>query len=229
MPLLQSNVAASVHNIGVSLDLTTNDRCLNVMPLFHIHGLIAAVTGSLAAGGSVWCAPGFDALKFFNWMKTATPTWYTAVPTMHQTILARAGRNADTIENVPLRLIRSSSASLPPQVMTALQATFGALVVEGYGMTEATHQMASNPLPPAARKPGSVGVPAGPEVRIGHEIENRLIDNSATGEICISGPNVTPGYEGNPEANEKNFLNSGTSAGSAPAIRDRSMKMAICA
>jgi acyl-CoA synthetase (AMP-forming)/AMP-acid ligase II len=204
VPLLQRNVAASARHIGESLALTPADRCLNVMPLFHIHGLIAAVSSSLAAGGSVWCAPGFDAMKFFGWMEDARPNWYTAVPTMHQTILARAGRNADTIAKVPLRFLRSSSASLPGPVMTALAETFGAPVIEGYGMTEAAHQMASNPLPPRAQKPGSVGIAAGPLVRIAHEVENQLVDG--VGEIVISGPNVTPGYEGNPEANAKNFF-----------------------
>ena len=204
VPLLQSNVAASALNIGRSLALTAGDRCLNVMPLFHIHGLVAAVSASLAAGASVWCAPGFDALKFFGWMEAARPTWYTAVPTMHQAILSRASRNAETIAKVPLRFLRSSSASLPPQVMLELAATFGAPVIEGYGMTEAAHQMASNPLPPRAQKPGSVGVEAGPLVRVAHEVENRLV--TGIGEVVISGPNVTPGYEGNPSANEKSFF-----------------------
>ncbi|MDJ0630755.1 MAG: acyl--CoA ligase [Rhodobacter sp.] len=204
VPLLQSNVAASARHILTSLALTPADRCLNVMPLFHIHGLVAAVSASLAAGASVWCAPGFDAIRFFGWMKEAQPTWYTAVPTMHQTILARAGRNADTIAEVPLRFLRSSSASLPGPVMEKLAETFNAPVIEGYGMTEAAHQMASNPLPPRAQKPGSVGVEAGPLVRTAHEAENRLVDG--IGEIVISGPNVTPGYEGNPDANEKNFF-----------------------
>jgi acyl-CoA synthetase (AMP-forming)/AMP-acid ligase II len=204
VPLLQSNVAASARHIGASLALTPADRCMNVMPLFHIHGLIAAVSSSLAAGGSVWCAPGFDALKFFGWMEEAQPTWYTAVPTMHQAILARAGRNAETIANVPLRFLRSSSASLPGPVMEALAETFKAPVIEGYGMTEAAHQMASNPLAPGKQKPGSVGIAAGPLVRVAHEVENRLVEG--VGEIVISGPNVTPGYEGNPEANAKNFF-----------------------
>ncbi len=206
VPLMQSNVAASAGNIGRSLDLTAADRCMNVMPLFHIHGLIAAVASSLAVGGSIWCAPGFDALKFFGWLKDAAPTWYTAVPTMHQAILTRAARNADIIAEAKLRFLRSSSASLPPQVMVALEETFGAPVIEGYGMTEATHQMCSNPLGKGRQKPGSVGQEAGPVVRIAHEAENRLIGLHDTGEIVISGPNVTPGYEGNPEANEKNFF-----------------------
>ena len=204
VPLLHSNVVASAHNIQTSLALTSDDRCMNVMPLFHIHGLIAAVSATLAAGGQVWCAPGFDALKFFTWMAEAQPSWYTAVPTMHQAILSRAARNADTIAATPLRFLRSSSASLPPQVFKALEDTFNAPVIEGYGMTEATHQMASNPLPPRAQKPGSVGVEAGPQVRIAHEAEPKLI--TGTGEIVISGPNVTPGYENNDKANAENFF-----------------------
>ncbi|WP_299301404.1 acyl--CoA ligase [uncultured Litoreibacter sp.] len=204
VPLLHSNVVASARNIEASLALTAQDRCMNVMPLFHIHGLIAAVSATLAAGGQVWCAPGFDALKFFTWMEEAAPSWYTAVPTMHQAILSRAPRNAEAIAANPLRFLRSSSASLPPQVFAALETTFNAPVIEGYGMTEATHQMASNPLPPRAQKPGSVGVEAGPQVRIAHEAEPRLI--TGTGEIVISGPNVTPGYENNDKANADNFF-----------------------
>ncbi|WP_254813775.1 acyl--CoA ligase [Rhodovulum sp. ES.010] len=204
VPLLQSNVYASANIIKDSLALTAADRCMNVMPLFHIHGLIAAVSASLAAGASIWCAPGFDALKFFGWMKDAQPTWYTAVPTMHQAILSRAGRNKDIIEATRLRFLRSSSASLPAQVMTQLEETFDAPVVEGYGMTEATHQMCSNPLGKGTQKPGSVGVASGPLVRIAHETEDLLVDG--TGEVVISGPNVTPGYEGNPEANAKSFF-----------------------
>ncbi|OSQ46590.1 acyl--CoA ligase [Marivita geojedonensis] len=204
VPLLQSNVAASAHNIAKSLNLTADDRCLNVMPLFHIHGLLAAVSASLSVGASIWCAPGFDALRFFGWMRDATPTWYTAVPTMHQAILTRAGRNADVIAEVPLRFLRSSSASLPAQVMEQLRETFNAPVIEAYGMTEAAHQMCCNPFD--RQKPGAVGVAAGPEVRVAHETENRLIDG--TGEVVISGPNVTPGYESNPDANAKNFFES---------------------
>jgi acyl-CoA synthetase (AMP-forming)/AMP-acid ligase II len=206
VPLLQRNVAASARHIAGTLALTPEDRCLNVMPLFHIHGLLAAVSSSLAAGASIWCAPGFDALRFFAWLDDAKPSWYTAVPTMHQAILARAPRNAEIVARAGLRLIRSSSASLPPQVMVKLSETFGAPVIESYGMTEAAHQMASNPLPPRAQKPGSVGIAAGPEVRIAHETEDRLLGIDAAGEVVISGPNVTPGYEGNPEANAKSFF-----------------------
>jgi acyl-CoA synthetase (AMP-forming)/AMP-acid ligase II len=204
VPLSGANVAASARNIRQTLRLTADDRCLNIMPLFHIHGLIAAVTSSLSAGASVVCTPGFNALKFFQWMDEAKPTWYTAVPTMHQAILARAPRNADSVARAKLRFIRSSSSSLPPQVMTELETTFRAPVIEAYGMTEATHQMASNPLPPAEHKAGSVGLAAGPEIAI-LSSDGRVLGPDEIGEICIRGENVTAGYENNPKANVEAF------------------------
>jgi len=206
VPLTQTNVCASARHIAQTLALTPADHCLNVMPLFHIHGLIAAVLSSLDAGASITCTPGFNALKFFSWLEAEKPTWYTAVPTMHQAILSRAGRNQAIIDQAKLRFIRSSSASLPPPVMQALEDTFGAPVIEAYGMTEAAHQMASNPLPPGVRKPGSVGIAAGPEVGI-MDHKGQLLARGEIGEIVIRGPNVTPGYQGNPQANEKAFTN----------------------
>jgi len=206
VPLIQSNIFASAQNIVASLALTPDDRGLNVMPLFHIHGLIAAVSASLAAGAQISCAPGFNALRFFAQLDEVEPTWYTAVPTMHQAILSRAARNSHIIERIGLRFLRSSSASLPAPVMEELGVTFNAPVIEAYGMTEATHQMCCNPLPPGVQKPGSVGIAAGPEVQIADEVKNELLDPTVIGEIVISGPNVTPGYEGNPKANKDNFF-----------------------
>ena len=207
VPLTQRNVTASAGHIAESLKLVAEDRCMNIMPLFHIHGLIAAVLSSLGAGASVHCAPGFNALRVFSWLDEIEPSWYTAVPTMHQAILSRASRNTESVgrARANLRLIRSSSSSLPPQVMKELEDTFDVPVVEAYGMTEAAHQMACNPLPPATRKPGSVGIAAGPEVAIMDESDSKLIDIGKVGEIVIRGPNVTPGYENNPEANASSF------------------------
>ena len=204
VPLRQRNLIVSAGNIRESLALTPEDRCLNVMPLFHIHGLLAALLATLSAGASVVASPGFDAFRFFGWLEETSPTWYTAVPTMHQLVLSRAGRQKETVERVKLRFIRSSSASLPPTVMAELEETFGAPVIEAYGMTEASHQMATNQLPPGQRKPGAVGVGAGVEVSIMDDA-GKLLDQGATGEIVIKGGNVTSGYENNPEANESAF------------------------
>jgi acyl-CoA synthetase (AMP-forming)/AMP-acid ligase II len=174
------------------------------MPLFHIHGLIAGILAPLSAGAYVSCTPGFNALKFFSWMDQVKPTWYTAVPTMHQTILTRANNNQAIIQNNPLRFIRSSSSSMPMKVIEELEVCFKAPLIESYGMTEASHQMCSNLLPPAQRKPGTVGVAAGPRVAIMDE-SGKLLKVGQTGEIVIQGPNVTQGYENNPKANAENF------------------------
>ena len=204
VPLTQRNVCASARHIAASTRFTAQDRGLNVMPLFHIHGLIAGILAPLSQGGEVHCTAGFNALKFFSQMDEVKPTWYTAVPTMHQAILSRAMNNKDVIERVPLRFIRSSSSSLPPQVLAELEATFHAPVIEAYGMTEAAHQMACNPLPPAQRKPGTVGIAAGPEVAI-MDNDGKLLARGDTGEIVIRGPNVTLGYENNDKANAESF------------------------
>jgi acyl-CoA synthetase (AMP-forming)/AMP-acid ligase II len=203
VPLTQANIAASARHIGTTLRLSPADACLNIMPLFHIHGLIAAVLSSIAAGGAVICTPGFDALRFFRWLDEERPTWVTAVPTMYQAILSRAERNRDIIARARLRFLRSSSSSLPGPVMRELEAVFGCPLVESYGMTEASHQMASNPLE-GVRKPGLVGLPAGPEIAIMDE-DGALLPQGAVGEVVIRGPNVTAGYENNPEANAKAF------------------------
>jgi oxalate---CoA ligase len=207
VPLSQRNILASSRHIASTLQLVPEDVCLNIMPLFHIHGLMAAVLSSLRAGAQVCCTPGFNALRFFHWFDETRPTWYTAVPTMHQAILSRALRHPDSVAKGRLRLIRSSSASLPPAVMQELERIFRAPVIEAYGMTEAAHQMTSNPLPPKPRKPGSVGLPAGPEVGIMDD-EGKLLGRGRghIGEVVIRGPNVTSGYEGNPAANEQAFI-----------------------
>jgi acyl-CoA synthetase (AMP-forming)/AMP-acid ligase II len=204
VPLSQANLVASATHIARTLGFSAADRGLNIMPLFHIHGLIAGVLAPLSAGSFVFCTPGFNALKFFAWMDECQPTWYTAVPTMHQTILSRAGKNAEVIARHPLRFIRSSSSSMPPQVIRELEEVFKAPLIESYGMTEAAHQMASNPLPPAVRKPGTVGIAAGPEVAIMAE-DGSLLPRGETGEIVIRGPNVTAGYENNAKANAEGF------------------------
>jgi len=209
VPLTQHNLLCSAHSIAATLRLTPQDSCFNIMPLFHIHGIMAGLLAPLLSGGSVICSPGFAedpffVAQFFPWMLALQPTWYTAVPTMHQAIIGSAPRYPDIAAHCPLRFIRSSSASLAPQVMAELEAIFQAPVIEAYGMTEAAHQMASNPLPPAAHKPKSVGLAAGPEVAI-MDTSGKALPLGATGEIVIRGPNVMSAYENNPQANASAF------------------------
>ncbi len=209
VPLRHRNICTSAANIRQSLQLTPDDRCLNIMPLFHIHGLMAAVLSSLSAGASVVCTPGFYAPQFFDWISEFKPSWYTGAPTMHQAILMRAKENQKVLEAVQLRFVRSCSASLPPQVIGELERTFNAPVIEAYGMTEASHQMTSNPLPPRLRKSGSVGVAAGPEVAIMAEDREEFLPTGDIGEIVIRGANVTSGYANNPDANASAFTRNG--------------------
>ena len=205
VPLSQRNVCASARNIREQLALTADDVGLCIMPLFHIHGLMAALLAPLSAGGEVCCSSGFNALKFFSWLDEARPTWYTGVPTMHQAILKRAPNNPDIVARNRLRFVRSSSSSMPTRVIAELEALFGCPVIEAYGMTEAAHQMASNPLPPTARKPGTVGRSAGPEVRVS-DPNGRTAPAGTSGEIVIRGENVMRAYENNPKANAEAFI-----------------------
>lgn len=206
VPLSHINICTSAGNISQTLALSQDDICLNVMPLFHIHGLIGAVLSSISAAAGVCCMPGFDSNNFFKWMEIYRPTWYTAVPTIHQEVLNQTKVNRAIAAQSNLRFIRSSSAALPARVMEGLESEFGVPVIESYGMTEAAHQMSSNPLPPQKRKPNSVGIAAGPSIAI-MDKENNLLSRGETGEIVIRGQNVTSGYENNPEANSTAFSN----------------------
>ena len=203
VPLTHTAVCTAAYDMGMALALVESDRLLNVMPLFHGHGLIATLLASLTAGASVVCTPGFDSSRFFAWMTEFRPTWYSAVPTIHQAILGRAALNREAIASCPLRLIRSSSAALPPQVLTELERVFQAPVIEAYGMTEVP-SIACNPLPPRPRKTGSVGVATGPEVAI---MDDRgiLLPAEQTGEVVVRGVSVMQGYDNDPVATRHAF------------------------
>ncbi|MBI5088011.1 MAG: AMP-binding protein [Actinobacteria bacterium] len=201
VPLRQRNLARSARNIAAHLRLTPSDRSLTVMPLFHIHGIVAGLLAPLSAGAAVVCTPGFDAFKFHRWIDELKPTYYTAVPTMHQMVLARAPKER---RPTTLRFVRSSSASLPVPVLESLVELFGVPVVEAYGMTEASHQMTCNPLPPGVQKPGSVGLPTGIEVAI-LDSANHVLPAGQRGEVSIRGATVVDGYENNPDANAAAF------------------------
>ncbi len=203
VPLSQQNLVTSAGNISRTLWLGPEDTCVNIMPLFHIHGLLGALLASLHAGGTVAAMPGFQPMRFLRWLGELDATWYSAVPTMHQAILQRSQRSSGSV-GTSLRLIRSSSAALPPSVLRSLESRFDCPVIESYGMTEASHQMASNPLPPLTRKPGTVGPQAGPEMAV-MDKAGRLQPAGATGEIVIRGANVMAGYLDNPEANADAF------------------------
>jgi acyl-CoA synthetase (AMP-forming)/AMP-acid ligase II len=205
VPLAHANLSISARNVASSYALSEDDVSLCVMPLFHVHGLVASTLATLATGGTVVVPAKFSPLSFWRIARDYGATWYSAVPTLHQLLLARANPDVGKPEGADrLRFIRSCSASLPPQVMHDLEAAFGAPVLEAYGMTEAAHQMASNPLPPGERKPGSVG--RGTNVRVSIMVDGRHLPPGERGEVVIQGPNVIQGYENNPEANATSFV-----------------------
>jgi acyl-CoA synthetase (AMP-forming)/AMP-acid ligase II len=204
VPLRHFNLAVSSANIANTYTLSEEDVSLCIMPLFHIHGLIASTMATLLSGGAVVVPTKFNALSFWRTVREHRVTWYSGVPTMHQLLMARTHHKPAEAET--LRFIRSCSAPLSPELIDKIENEFGVPFVEAYGMTEASHQMTSNPLPPRHRKAGSVGVGAGLRVRIMDKQGNSL-ENNQRGEIAIQGANVFRGYENNPDANARAFVN----------------------
>ena len=202
VPLTHASVCRSAYNAGAVLQLEPGDRLLNVLPLFHAHGLISGLLTALAAGSSVVCTPRFDPAAFFGWLTEFRPTWYTAVPTIHRALLSAADRHKHSIQRSSLRVIRSASASLPPDVLSELESLFGVPVIETYGMTEAASQIAANPL--ERRKPGSVGQSAGAEIAI-MDGEGRRLAAGERGEIVLRGPTITRGYDNDIAATKSAF------------------------
>ena len=206
VPIRHSNLGASVQNIANTYGLSPDDVALCVMPLFHVHGLVASILSTFLSGGVVVIPAKFSPLSFWRIVRDFHVTWYSAVPTIHQLLLTRAAGERPA-GSEKLRFIRSCSAALPPEMMQSLERVFGAPVLEAYGMTEASHQMCSNPVPPRDRKPGSVGPGTGVNVSIMDAAENRHLAAGQRGEVVIQGPNVVREYENNPEANSKCFTN----------------------
>jgi acyl-CoA synthetase (AMP-forming)/AMP-acid ligase II len=205
VPLSHANLSTSARNIAETYELTSEDVSLCVMPLFHVHGLVASTLATLFTGGMIVVPPKFNPLSFWPTVREHRVTWYSAVPTIHQVLLSRVrGTRPSGAEQ--LRFIRSCSAALAPQTMADIEERFGVPILEAYGMTEAAHQMASNPLPPRARKAGSVGRGTAVQIAILNQAGEALPPGD-TGEVSIKGANVFGGYEGNAEANAESFSN----------------------
>jgi acyl-CoA synthetase (AMP-forming)/AMP-acid ligase II/aryl carrier-like protein len=201
VPLAHSAVCRSAYNVGSTLALGSQDRLLNVLPLFHVHGLVSGLVTALAAGSSVVCTAGFDVTTFYHYLKEFLPTWYTAVPAIHQAVLSGARQQSISVRPCSLRVIRSASSTLHPSVVEQLESQFGVPVIDTYGMTEAASQIAANPM--ERRKPGSVGPAAGSEIAI--MSEGRLLPAGQRGEVVLRGPTITRGYDSDPAATEAAF------------------------
>jgi acyl-CoA synthetase (AMP-forming)/AMP-acid ligase II len=205
VPQTHANICASAYSSVAAWALSETDRCINMLPLFHGHGLHNTLMASLAAGASVVCTGGWDSNSFFAWLTAFKPTWYSAVSTIHQAVLAQARNNHERLAECRLRFIRSGSAPLPSHILMELEATFDAPVIEYYAMTETTSTpIACNPLPPARRKAGSAGIPLSLDVAIMGE-GGTFLSNGQRGEVVVRGAGIMPGYDGDPTATQSAF------------------------
>jgi acyl-CoA synthetase (AMP-forming)/AMP-acid ligase II/acyl carrier protein len=202
--LSHEQICQSAELISASLSLGAQDTTLGVMPLVHIHGLMATLFAVLASGGTVVFPGRFHASKFFGVLSAVQPTWLTGGPSFLHQIDDRASANAAVRSSLRLRFIRSASAPLPNALLTSLERHFNAPVIEAYGMTEATHQIACNPLPPGMRKAGSVGRSTGVQVAI-HDEHGVPLGPGQRGEIVVRGPTVITSYHGDAAANGEAF------------------------
>ena len=216
VPLRQRNLMASTRTIAAHYRLGESDVSFCVMPLFHVHGLVASAFAALSAGGSVIVPRRFTPRAFWPQAREHGATWFSAGPTLHQMLLDRS----DGDSSVPtLKFARSCSSALPVALLERAERAYGVPVLEAYGMTEASHQMASNPLPPAARMPASVGVPTGTQIGIASK-DGTLLGAGAPGEVVIRGPGVMDGYVNNPAATAEAFFGDWFRTGDRGVLRD---------
>ncbi len=199
VPLRQRNMMASAVTIAGHYRLGADDVSFCVMPLFHVHGMVASTLAALCGGGAVVVPRRFTPQRFWRQAREHGATWLSAGPTLHQMILDAGSGSLES-----LRFARSCSSALSPALLERAEAAYGVPMLEAYGMTEASHQMASNPLPPAARIPGSVGVPTGTQIGIAAP-GGALLPEGQAGEVVIRGPGVMSGYVANPAATAEAF------------------------
>jgi oxalate---CoA ligase len=219
VPIRQRNLAASARAVAATYGLSGSDVSHCSMPLFHVHGLVASTLATLASGGCVIAPRRFSAGAFWGECAAHGATWYSAVPTIHRILLSRAEDGARDDAGHGLRFARSCSSALPGPLMEAFEQRFGVPLVEAYGMTEAAHQMSSNPLPPGERRASSVGLPTGTEIAILDESWSPL-PRGAVGEVCVRGPGVVDGYRANPEATAASFRDGWFRTGDSGSLSD---------
>jgi acyl-CoA synthetase (AMP-forming)/AMP-acid ligase II len=216
VPLMQRNLMASVRTIAAHYRLGERDVSYCAMPLFHVHGLVASAFSALSAGGAVICPRRFTPQRFWPQAREHGATWLSAGPTLHRMLL-----DAEDQAGPPatLRFARSCSSPLPPALLERAEGSYRVPMLEAYGMTEASHQMTANPLPPAARIPGSVGVPTGSQVAVADQ-HGRLLPAGSAGEVVVRGPAVMSGYVNNPQATAEAFFGDWFRTGDRGAVRD---------
>jgi oxalate---CoA ligase len=221
VPLSQRNIMASTSTVAEHYRLGSDDVSYCAMPLFHIHGLVASTLAPLISGGSVVIPHRLAPTRFWKQARGAGITWLSAGPTIHQMLLEQANREHGLSS---LRFVRSCSSALAPTLMSRAEETYGVAMLEAYGMTEASHQMSSNPLPPAPRRAGSVGVPTGTEICIA-DPSGRFVPEGESGEVAIRGPSVMLGYRGDTDANATAFFDGWFRTGDRGVLEDGYLRL----
>jgi len=219
VPLLQRNLVASARSMTGHYRLAADDVSYVAMPLFHVHGLVASTLAAMLAGGTVVVPRRLAPRRFWQHLTEHGVSWFSAGPTIHHMLLERAGAG-----ETRLRFTRSCSSALSPELMRRAEQAYGVPMLEAYGMTEASHEMAANPPPPGQRRPGTVGVPTGARIRV---VDKAWADlqPGAVGEVVISGPGLTPGYLGNPEANRESFHDGWFRTGDQGVVEDGYLRL----
>src|ERR1022692_4563850 len=216
VPLRQRNLMASTRTIAAHYRLGRSDVSFCVMPLFHVHGLVASAFAALSTGGTVVVPVRFTPHRFWRQAREHGATWLSAGPTLHQMILDKAD---DAGPPDTLRFVRSCSSALSPALLERAESGYGVPMLEAYGMTEASHQMSSNPLPPADRVPASVGMPTGTEIGV-VDAGGRLLPGGSAGEVVIRGPGVMSAYVNNPAATAEAFFGDWFRTGDRGVLKD---------
>jgi acyl-CoA synthetase (AMP-forming)/AMP-acid ligase II/thioesterase domain-containing protein/acyl carrier protein len=205
VPVTHRQLVAKIARHAKAQKMTAADRCLSLMPLFHGHGLYTSLGSTLFSGGSVIALPEFSVEAFFRLIATLAPTWYTGSYTFHHAICAAAPDHADAIAASRLRFVKTGSGHLDPRIVEALETLFRAPVISTYASTE-TSYICGTPLPPAVRKPGTVGVPVDGRIAIIGP-DDRLLPAGERGEVVVESTGIFDGYENDDDANEKCFVN----------------------
>jgi acyl-CoA synthetase (AMP-forming)/AMP-acid ligase II/thioesterase domain-containing protein/acyl carrier protein len=204
VPANQRQLSAKIDGYVKAFELTAADRCLNLMPLFHGHGLVVSLGATLNSGGSFVTLPEFSVDAFFHLLETLAPTWYTGSYTFHHTIAAAAPSYTVAIEKSRLRLVRTASGHLDSRIADELEVIFRAPVIETYSNTEVA-LICCTPFPPAVRKRGTVGRACGSEVAIIGP-DKRVLATDERGEVVVRGGDTFTGYENDPAANLEAFF-----------------------
>ncbi|MDH6135331.1 acyl-CoA synthetase (AMP-forming)/AMP-acid ligase II [Kitasatospora sp. MAA4] len=200
VPLAMSHLMAGATASVRAFGLDRADRCLNVMPMFHIQGLVGSVVASLVAGSSVVLLPAFDAKQTLRSLEDTRATWFSASPTIHRLLLDRL--REEPADCTSLRFARSGAATLPSALREELEVAYGVPILETYGMSEA-HQIASTLLPDGS--PRAIGmVPTGSRVGVLDSDGTVRTEPGSSGELVVSGSNVIERYV-NPEDGEAAF------------------------